>query len=723
MPISSRSGETQYFSGAFVPKYDAAHKVDGLIGYFKNVTEMKRVEEALRASEASLRGILDAAQESIFLFSTEGTILLANKTAWNRLGKGPEGVVGRSFQEILPPKLARSRLAQLKKCIKSRGPVDFEDERDGIHFRHVFYPVPDPEGRIVAVAGYSRDITQSRQAEVALRESEERYRSLFNGMSEGFALHEIVLDKHGKPGDYRFLDINPSFERLTGLKREEVLGRCMRDVLPNEDPAWVTVYGRVALTGEPVHFESYSPQLGRWYEVFSYRPAPTQFAVVFLDVTERKEAQEVLQRSHEELELRIQDRTSELMKTVEALRESQRRLAEAQRIAHLGGWEWDLRTGALTWSEEVFRIFGRPTGGPAPAFAQFLQWLLPEDRKTVMKTTLDAVAHRKTFTLDYRIIRPDGELCHVRAQAEPVLDGLGMPIRLVGTILDITEHVRAEEEARLRQQQLIQADKLASLGILSAGVAHEINNPNHSIMSNVAILQDVWTGARPIMDRFYEDFGDFVLGGFEYSECRDKLPELFTAAMASSKRIETIVTELRDYARQTPEDNMAPMDVNAVVRSAIILMTSMVKKATDHFSVEYAGDLPPVLGNFQRVEQVLINLIQNACQALESRDKAVRVYTAHDSAARCVRIVVSDEGVGIPEENMKQLGTPFFTTKRGKEGTGLGLWISSNIAHEHGGTLTFSGREGGGTRALLTLPAMACSAEAATESQEKQGPS
>ncbi|MBP1634007.1 MAG: two-component hybrid sensor and regulator [Acidobacteria bacterium] len=132
---------------------------------------------------------------------------------------------------------------------------------------------------------------ERKKIEASLRTSEERYRSLFNGMAEGFALHEIVCDAEGRPSDYRFLDINPAFERLTGLRRDQVVGRLMSEVLPDEDRAWVEKYGRVALTGEVVHFDNFAPTLDRHYEVFSYRPAPGQFAVIFHDVTELKLAE------------------------------------------------------------------------------------------------------------------------------------------------------------------------------------------------------------------------------------------------------------------------------------------------------------------------------------------------------------------------------------------------------------------------------------------------
>ena len=131
--------------------------------------------------------------------------------------------------------------------------------------------------------------------------SENRYRGLFNAMSEGFALHEILCDGAGTPVDYRFLDVNPAFERLTGLKREEVIGRNVRRVLPAIEPAWIERFGKVALTGEPTRFRQYAEPLRRWFEVFAYRPAEGQFAVMFLDVTEIQRSEEQLQQAAAEL--------------------------------------------------------------------------------------------------------------------------------------------------------------------------------------------------------------------------------------------------------------------------------------------------------------------------------------------------------------------------------------------------------------------------------------
>ena len=153
-------------------------------------------------------------------------------------------------------------------------------------------PIRDASGSIVGVGEIASDVTEKAAADGALLESEMRYHALFNSMTEGFGLHEIICDDAGRPVDYRFLDVNPAFERLTGLKRADVIGKSHNELMPDDSPAWAEQYGRVALTGEPVRFTNYSPALRRYYETFAYCPAPGQFAVIFTDITERQRSDE-----------------------------------------------------------------------------------------------------------------------------------------------------------------------------------------------------------------------------------------------------------------------------------------------------------------------------------------------------------------------------------------------------------------------------------------------
>jgi PAS domain S-box-containing protein len=396
---------------------------------------------------------------------------------------------------------------------------------------------------------------------------------------------------------------------------------------------------------------------------------------------------------------------TERKRAEESLRASETRLAEAQRMAHLGNWEWDLQTREMLCSDEVFRIYGYPERAFTPDYDVFMTRIHPDDLAAVREIVDRAVRDGDYHETQYRLIRPDGEIRVVRVRAQGYADEAGAPLRFVGTIMDITDQARAEEEARLRENQLIQADKMASLGTLVSGVAHEINNPNHAILSNASLLKEAWRSVRPIIERLYAEEGDFAVGGFDYSDARDKIPQMFDAVIGSSRRIQVIVQELRDFARYNPESYMIDVEINTILRSVVVLMTNMVAKCTDRFEVVYGDGLPAVHAHFQRIERVLINLIQNACHALSDREKGICVTTGYNPDTHGVTITVRDEGVGIRDDDMRHITDPFFTTKRDIGGTGLGLWISSNIIHEHGGTLTFTSAPGQGTTAIVALPA------------------
>ena len=270
---------------------------------------------------------------------------------------------------------------------------------------------------------------------------------------------------------------------------------------------------------------------------------------------------------------------------------------------------------------------------------------------------------------------------------------------------DITERKQIEVEKQMRQQQLMQADKMITLGILVSGVAHEINNPNQFIVSNLAPLKRCMDDALPILERYYEDHGDFILGGRRYSHRKQQIPDMFANISKGSARIKNIVTELRDYARAHPTDSAELIHINSVVQSALALLANLIKQSTHHFQIQYVEAIPPMKGDYQRIEQVLINLIQNGCQALQDVEDTLSVRTYYDTDKEQVCVEIVDTGVGISPEDLKHILDPFFTSKRHTGGTGLGLSISSSIVEKHGGQLKFESELGKGTTVLLILPA------------------
>ena len=269
---------------------------------------------------------------------------------------------------------------------------------------------------------------------------------------------------------------------------------------------------------------------------------------------------------------------------------------------------------------------------------------------------------------------------------------------------DITEQKQVEEFAAQQQQQILQADKMATIGILASGIAHEINNPNNYILLNGKIISKVWNDISPMLQKYFEDNGDFSLAGMPYTKAKDKIGRLISGVSDGAMRIQRIIQSLKDFARYDQGEFENNINLNYIVDSAIVIVQNMINKSTNRFSVKYGKGIPKIRGNSQQLEQVIINLITNSCQALDSREKGLFVSTDYDKTSESVIIEVKDEGVGISPENLKYILDPFFTTKRDSGGTGLGLSVSYNIIKNHGGEIDFSSRPGMGTTVRLTIP-------------------
>ena len=275
----------------------------------------------------------------------------------------------------------------------------------------------------------------------------------------------------------------------------------------------------------------------------------------------------------------------------------------------------------------------------------------------------------------------------------------------VVVIRDITERRKAEELLRTQQQQLLQADKLASLGALVAGVAHEVSNPNQVVSMNARFLSEGLPGIFSLSESAEEMDENIRIAGLTYPEFRIAAESAIREIDENTLRIDHIVSELKSFVRQEESGPMEKTDMNEVIRRVVKLSRHFIRNATDSFEVKTNDNLPGVNGDRIRLEQVVLNLIQNACQALPGRDRGISVSTRYDSSSRSVLVEVRDEGVGIPEADLPRITDPFFTTRRKAGGTGLGLSVSNRIIRSHGGELTFSSEQGKGTTAVIRLPA------------------
>lgn len=263
---------------------------------------------------------------------------------------------------------------------------------------------------------------------------------------------------------------------------------------------------------------------------------------------------------------------------------------------------------------------------------------------------------------------------------------------------------RRTKELAVQQLQLIQADKMTSLGILVAGVAHEINNPTGLILHNLSTLKRMHETADAVLEEKYQQQGDFFIGGLPYSMLREESSQIFSEMKDGAQRIVQIVDDLKDFARKDSSLLTEPMNLNDVVESSFRLLQSLLKKRLTEVHLNLDKTLPSIRGNSSRIQQVVINLILNAFQASADDEQHIAVRSFVDDNVNTVVLQVVDRGIGIEAKKLPFLCDPFYTTKRDQGGTGLGLSISEKIVQEHQGHLDFRSEIGVGTTVSMYLP-------------------
>lgn len=292
------------------------------------------------------------------------------------------------------------------------------------------------------------------------------------------------------------------------------------------------------------------------------------------------------------------------------------------------------------------------------------------------------------------------------AFGEGANDYISKPVFQSELLARVTLHLHLLDALRKlkeeNREQLLQAEKMASLGHLIAGVTHELNNPFGCIKLNAEHFEKVWEDILPILELYVKTDNDFEITGLNFSEAREEIEKLLKGLLGAVNRVNHIIEQLRGYCQ--PGDEREECDINNIVRTVTTLMESTINKSTNHFSTELANKLPTIVGNPQQLEQVFINLLHNACQALPDKSREIFVSTRYELNEQKIIVRVEDQGIGIDESKLKCVMEPFFTTKRDKGGMGLGMSNSYKIIKEHNGEITLKSQRGQGTTVSVLLP-------------------
>lgn len=557
---------------------------------------------------------------------------------------------------------------------------------------------------------------QRVRTETALRESEAKYRLLFDSIDEGFCIIEVLFDQTGNAFDYRFLEANAAFEKQTGLT--DAIGKTMREFAPQMETHWFEIYGRIALTGVPERFENTAQELGRFYDVYAFRmgePQERKVAVLFNDISDRKRVEDDRKRAEQNL------------------RESEEWARLAIQVARLGGWRLHLATSLVEMDERMREIWGEPEDRVMVPLPQVIERIHSDDRERVANAVNAAIDPQSagTYEIEYRIMWNDGTERWVLAKGQAQFAGTGASRQTVdffGTLLDITDRKQAEVEReqllkreQAAREQAEQANRIKDefLAVLS----HELRSPLNPILGWSKLLQS---------------------GRLDPAKTAQALATIARNAKLQSELIEDLLDVSR-ILRGKLSLNAAPVNLALKIRGAMETVQLAAEAKSIHIEANLAEDVGQVLGDSTRLQQVIWNLLSNAVKftpeggRVEVRLEAVGGTGVRDGGDREVKgdggdgednlsslsassalpapsssyaqITVSDTGQGIAPEFLPYVFDYFRqadgATTRKFGGLGLGLAIVRHLVELHGGTVRADSLgEGQGATFTIRLPLM-----------------
>lgn len=512
-------------------------------------------------------------------------------------------------------------------------------------------------------------------AEARLRESEERYRTLFEAVDAGFTIAEIKFDENGRPIDYRLVEMNPAFERQTGMGG--LVGTWVRESVPGLEEHWFEIYGGVAATQNAARFENYAEPMGRWFDVYAFptgTPEERLVAILFNDITDRKHSEERLRELNETLETQVAERTAELR--------FNRDIIEAT-TSPICAFDIDYRL--IAFNKAHNEEFRRVNGFDTKIGDVFPDMFIPE-QASKMRALMSRALAGESFTVFEAFGRPEFEQPCWEISYTPLRDSEGRIIGAFHLANDVSEQIRAEEELASAQEALRQSQKMEAMGSLTGGVAHDFNNLLTPIIGGLDMLQRRSVGSE-----------------------RDQ--RLIAGALLSAERAKTLVQRLLAFARRQPLQPRA-VDIAALVSGMADLVASTSGPQT-RVTVDVADGVPAALADPNQLEMAILNLSVNARDAMPEGGRLtisarpVDVDAGHTVAlkpGKYVRLSVADTGVGMDADTMRRAIEPFYSTKGIGKGTGLGLSMAHGLAAQLGGALTIDSNPGLGTDIQLWLP-------------------
>ncbi|MGL5059966.1 MAG: PAS domain S-box protein, partial [Microcoleus sp.] len=612
--------------------------------------ERARAEAALRQNEEQTRNILESIHEAFFALNENWQFTYLNPSVEALLDRTLSDLVGKNLWEEYPGLISSEFEHIYRGAMHDRvagSLTQYYPDHDRWYEVRT-YPAPN------GISVYFRNVTEQIAAEAVLRESEERYRTLFESIDEGFCTVEMLFDENDTPIDYRFLEVNPRFEPQTGLR--QAVGKRILEMLPEHEQHWFEIYGRIAMTGEPLRFENEARALNRWYDVYAYRvgePEQRRVGILFRDISDRKLAEQ-----------KIQEQAALLDITSDAI------------------FVRDLDHRILYWNQGAKQIYGWLATEAIGQTAYHLLQSNPDQIPKIMPMLLaqgewQGELHKVTKT---------GKTVIVEARWTLMRDAADRPQFILSVDTDITEKKQLEA-------QFYRAQRLESVGTLASGIAHDLNNVLTPILAISQLLR------------------------LQQSELTARSQEMLQIVEDSAKRGANMVRQILTFTRGSGGERTL-VEVAPLLQEVIKVVRQTFPKSITVREAIPVQFLSQVSADATQLHQLLMNLCLNARDAMPDGGTltlAVANFEANEIFAQMnldarvgqyVLIAVADTGTGIAPEVRDRIFDPFFTTKAPGKGTGLGLSTVLGIVRSDGGFVQVASEVGKGTQFKVYLPAI-----------------
>jgi len=667
----------------FDKRVEVSDRLDIIDGIACGLNILSEEVQHSTVSRNYLNSVIESIPDLFFIVNRNGLITSYNSVMQNTLGYAKADVVSLNLVELFPDVNFSQMVSHKREAVPFEN-VDaliYKQNKKPVRGLLTAFPLFERDKEISGIICLFKVMNEKLLTERALKKTEEKYQKLYQMMHDGF----MVTDLNGN-----ILEVNPFLLKMLGYEIDEIYdmnisalqtAKSMITRKQQMEPLFRNSFTElyecelISKSGIVISVEQIT------YLIKSEKDEPAGFWSIIRDITYRKG-----------IEVK--------------LKESQERLNKAQEIAHLGHWDWNIETGSLSWSDEIYRIFGvEPQSFPA-TYEAFLETIHPDDRGKVMEAVGNAVAKGAQYRVEHRIVVPDQSVKFVYEQGEVYYDENKKAIRMIGTVHDITERKNVEEKLVQRQKEieelnsnlnkqvheevvksrqkdllLIQQSKMAALGEMISSIAHQWRQPLNALQLMVTNLRlDAMEGL--ISEKGIELFSE--------------KSSIYIHKMSST------IDDFRNFYK--PDKNRELFNVNEVVKNSIQL--SEYTMAHNNIHIRFIEkDNHNVTGYPGEFSQVILNLLNNSRdQIIAHKSQKREIEVIIDSAENNSVVTIADTGGGIAENIIGKIFDIYFTTKEGDQGTGIGLYMSKMIIEEHMKGRIFAENVESGARFKIVVP-------------------